>query len=102
MNRNFWVERLKIEYYKLPENSNVIISDVRFIHELDQIKNMGGLLIKINRYTTIWDNNDKHISENEMDLLDNNLFDIIIDNNNSKEDLFSNIDKHIFTLLEIL
>ena len=92
VNRNFWVERLKIEYYKLPEKSNVIISDVRFKHEIDEIKKMNGIIIKINRNHRIWENNDIHLSENEMELVENQQFNIIINNNSTLDDLFEHIN----------
>ena len=99
VNRNFWVERLKIEYYKLPKNSNVIVSDVRFNHEIEEIKKMGGKIIYIERNDRIWENQDSHLSEKEMEKLDRNLFDIRVDNNDCKQKLFDNINKLIPDLI---
>lgn len=99
VNRNFWVERLKIEYGKLPNNSNVIVSDVRFNHEIEEIKKMGGTIIYIERNDRIWEKQDSHISEKEMETIDISLVDIRIDNNNCKQQLFDNINKLIPTLI---
>lgn len=95
VNRNFWVERLKIEYGKLPNNSNVIVSDVRFNHEIEAIKKMGGKIIYIERNDRIWEKQDIHLSEKEMETINRNLFDILLDNNNCKQQLFDNINKLI-------
>lgn len=99
VNRNFWVERLKIEYGKLPINCNVIVSDVRFNHEIEEIKKMGGKIIYIERNERIWEKQDGHLSEKEMETLDKDLFDIRIDNNNCKQQLFDNINTLIPELI---
>ena len=99
VNRNFWVERLKIEYGKLPDNSNVIVSDVRFNHEIEAIKKMGGKIIYIERNERIWEKQDGHLSEKEMESLDGNLFDRIVNNNHSKTQLYDNINCYILDLI---
>ena len=92
INRNIWVEKLKSDYYKLPQNTNVIISDTRFKHEIDEIIKMGGIIIKINRNinNTISDN---HISENEMEYIDHSKFNYLLENNSSLENLYLLIDR---------
>lgn len=91
--RNFWVERLKMEYQKY-NNQNVIISDVRFKHEIDAIKEMGGKIIKINRIIEKGIG-EQHISEMEMNDIDDSIFEYSIDNNSSLEDLYQKINKLI-------
>jgi len=45
LGENIWIESLK----KRSENKNIVISDVRFVNEAENIKNSGGILIRIKR-----------------------------------------------------
>ena len=60
---------------------------------------IGGKIIYIERNDRLWGKHDNHLSENEMESLNNDLFDIKLDNNKSKQQLFSNIDKIIIDLI---
>ena len=66
----------------------VVISDVRFLHEFTFLQERGAYLIKINRLT---DNLDRHISENELDILTPDDYNGVLDNNGSKSDLYVKI-----------
>lgn len=68
-------------------NQNLIISDLRFITEYEEIKNRNGFIIYIDRGLTP----GLHKSESEMQtLLNQNKFDLIIDNKNiSLKELFN-------------
>lgn len=76
----FWVKALFKDY---SENSNWIITDVRFKSEAQAIKDRGGIIIRVNRNTAGAGNH-----QSEVDLDDYQDFDYIIDNNKSLEDLF--------------
>lgn len=66
-----------------------IISDLRFIEEYNAIKESGGLVIYINRPNYEF---GQHASEREMkELLENDKYDFIINNNGSIEDLFNQV-----------
>jgi len=87
------------EYYKdLP---NWIITDLRFKNELKAIKDRQGITIRINRYTdNVLINNDvhavidwQHPSETE---LDNETFDIVLNNDGTIEELVEQVDKKLF------
>jgi ABC-type oligopeptide transport system ATPase subunit len=45
LGENIWIESLR----KRSENKNIVISDVRFVNEAENIKNSGGILIRIKR-----------------------------------------------------
>lgn len=94
--RNFWVEKLKLKYKKLPVNSNIIVSDVRFIHEIKEIKKMGGKIIYIDRKCN---KNDNHISETELNSIDINVFDFVIHNNKSIQHLYERINDMILNII---
>ena len=76
-------EQIQIILQKAKEEERVLTSD--------EIKKMNGIIIKINRNHRIWENNDIHLSENEMELVENQSFDFIIDNNSTLDDLFHRI-----------
>ena len=85
--RELWVTLFK-EWLLQEENKNkqVIVTDVRFKHEANFIKENGGIIVKLNRNTGL---NDSHISELELN-------DIYINktilNNSELVDLYSQLD----------
>ena len=89
--RQFWVKSFWNWYIKkLKEDSNlkVVISDVRFMHELKFIQEKGGYLIKVSRTNL---NLDNHISETELDELVAEDYNGVIENNGSIEELYDKI-----------
>ena len=77
----FWIHKFKHWYNKqkkLNPNIKVVISDLRFIHEVNCLKELGSIIIKINRNTSHQDN---HISENEINIIDKDSIDFTIYNN---------------------
>jgi hypothetical protein len=96
--RLLWINRFKLWYngqidpnllIKQRSSSNVVVSDVRFPHEAEVIKELGGILIKIMRSA---ENNiiDSHASEQEMDDI---KFDYLIINDKTVRELHIEIDK---------
>ena len=83
--RSFWTLAFK-EFCQKHPDKNIVITDVRFRHEFNIIKEMGGEFIKIERDGLILDD---HISENELSSIE---FERILDNNYEKVDLYSQID----------
>lgn len=70
-------------------NKPTIISDLRFKAEFDAVKSKDGLFIYVNRPGCEF---GEHASEREMEeLLNSEAYDIVIDNNGTKEDLFNKI-----------
>ena len=88
----------KIESVKVKqEESNWIITDMRFPNEMDAVKAKGGITIRVNRpYSTTGGNGipatfsqtQFHPSETA---LDNHEFDYVIDNNGSISDLIDKV-----------
>lgn len=71
------------------ESKNIIISDLRFRVELEEIKSQKGVCLYIKRDSA---QPGTHSSEREvLDLLEEGKFDVIIDNNGTLEDLFNNL-----------
>lgn len=96
--RQFWTYRFKMfieEIEKNPEYQDytVIVTDVRFIHEANVVKELGGKLIKIERPTLNTQNDMyKHCSETEMSAIE---ADYTIINNKSLED-FKNESLNVY------
>ena len=61
---------------------DIIITDVRFLNEIDTIKNLGGIVVRIERETVL---KDSHSSE--MMLNDYNKWNYVINNNGTLRDL---------------
>ena len=85
---------------KIP--NGIVVSDVRFNNELEAIKRMGGKLVKVNRPET-----DKraskvgiedHKSEKEQKSFDIGLFDAVINNSGTLEELLDRSDLIINSL----
>ena len=82
--RNIWINAT----LKNAEDTT-IITDLRFKAEYEAVKSLGGIVIYVSRphYTF-----GQHASEREMEeLLNNNKYDYIIENDGSIEDLFENV-----------
>ena len=89
---DFWVNLLFNDYY---EDSNWIITDVRFNSEVNKIKNLDGIIIRVNRDSAGAGN---HISETELD--NYKFFDFVITNNGTLEDLFNKVHNLYMNLIE--
>lgn len=67
------------------KDNNIIITDLRFKHEYNMLKEKGAIIIKINKEYVY--SKSYHISEVDLDVLEDDAFDFIIENNSSKEEL---------------
>lgn len=76
-------------------NFRVVVSDVRFLHEAKKIKEMGGILIKIERD---YQKNDYsvHSSETELDEI---ICDYTIKNDGFMVDMYEQFDKIVKNLI---
>ena len=82
---NLWI---KVLFANTENWSNYIIADVRYPNELDAIKERNGVLLRINRKDAGAGN---HSSETALD--NYKEWDLVIDNNSTKEDLFNILKK---------
>lgn len=67
------------------KENNIIITDLRFKHEYNMLKEKGAILIKITRKNL--QSTSTHISEVDLDDLEDEAFDFIIENDSSLEEL---------------
>jgi hypothetical protein len=71
------------------KKANIVVDDVRFENEAQAIRDLGGKLIKIKRTNQFSTVADDHVSEQE---LDDSLFDHVIINDGTLEELENKID----------
>ena len=90
--RELWT-RLFEEWLKQQGDGNIVITDVRFKHEIECIKKYGGTIVKMNRNTY---KNDNHLSETELNIIPDDMIDYTIDNNHTLDDLYSQLDTIIY------
>lgn len=89
---NLWVKSLLADYREAVFSAEInhipdwIVTDVRFPNEAEAIKAEGGILIRVNRDTSVVDD---HPSETALDNYED--FDIIISNNGSLQDLVDKV-----------
>ena len=87
--RRFWTKHFELwldEQMKTNPEIKVVITDVRFKHEVKLIKQLGGVVLKIERDTKV---NDSHISETEVENIGANT---VIENNGTLDDLYQKLD----------
>ena len=91
---NIWVNSLMREYFCVQSDlapngidcPNWIITDMRFLNEMEAVKKRNGITIRVNR--NLEESKDQHESETE---LDNAEFDYVIDNNGTIEELIEKV-----------
>jgi len=84
LGNNLWVHRFRV-WYEDKRDSNIVVADVRFPSEADEIRELGGILIRIDGNSK---NEDYHISEQ---LINEIPVDHIIENNGSIEEYHEKI-----------
>ena len=90
----FWISFVALEYMSLPDLSLYCIADLRFVEEYDFLKQNGFIFCRVKRNDIDLIND---ISETEQDKLSDSMFDIIIDNNGTFEELKANVVNHFDT-----
>jgi hypothetical protein len=88
VNRNFWIKSLIDE--KLHQPKNYVISDIRFLHEYNELKKYDLSVIKINRPSAF--TKDMHVSETEFNEIPH---DLMIQNEGSMDEMFTMFDSYI-------
>lgn len=109
LNRDFWLHQLAKELRATRGEQNVVISDLRFIHELDFFKRSFPdeqiVVVKLIRSSIVLQNNKTHPSENEHKKL---IYNYIIPNNEGIQELHAKLerlmglipDRHLMHLID--
>ena len=85
--RTFWLKHFT-HFLNKNKGKNIVIADVRFIHEFQYLEELNCIFIRIIKNKI---KNDKHISENELNNIIKNQY--ILNNNETISDLESNFEK---------
>lgn len=86
---DFWINQtLPVGGYYA--GRKIVVTDVRFVNEVERVQSLGGVVIKLTRAL---DNKDPHRSE-QIDLLNCN---ITIENNGTIEELYEQMDNFLTT-----
>lgn len=94
---NFWIKSIMVKCDKEKQNDptvKIVISDVRFLNEAQEVRKAKGKIIKLIRPTI--NNNDAHESEKNIDTIEE--YDYLIINDGTKEELFEKINAIIAKL----
>lgn len=84
--QDFWVKRLEISLRKLPPNTKIVITDVRFENETKMIRALGGMIIQINRPGLV---KSDHLSDAGVKLLPT---EVVVDNSGTLDQLKAVVD----------
>lgn len=90
INENVWIDILLKKIINC--NENIYVSDIRFLNELEALKNNNFICIKLVRNINIdriGTGSYSHISENSIE---DKYWDFVIDNNGTLEELYIKID----------
>ena len=92
ININFHIKRLDKDIQKIllsHPNTNIIFTDIRYQNELDYVKSLGGVIIKIDRNTVLnkYSNHESETSINNLKGINYTIY-----NNLSKEDFYNKIN----------
>lgn len=96
LDRMYWVKRFMLVMAdKFNEHDYFIVPDTRQDHELDVARAMGATVIHVVRPENEGSKKDTHVTERGLPIREN---DIVINNNGSLEELYTNIEKVLKTL----
>ena len=90
--RDFWISQLVPDLNRI--NTDIVLSDVRFQHEIDYIKKHTQIPI-YSIYIDRYEIDEKDETEKEMKKM---TFDCIITNRSSYSDLYNELDKYVLTI----
>ena len=98
MNEKVWLDVFDDRFSKLinKKTNAVIVSDCRFRNEFDHLRNKGFFIIKIKREDELKIN---HISETNQDLIKDNEFHFVLNNDGTIDDLDCIINGKLGSLL---
>jgi chaperonin cofactor prefoldin len=89
--QNFWTYRFKIWYQNqlnLNKDVKIVVTDVRFDNEVNIIKELGGIIIKVERKNV--ENKDQHKSETSIGKI---KYDYLVKNDSNIENYYKKLSK---------
>lgn len=92
---NIWIEVVKrqiLEIWKINPKQKIVLTDLRFPNEINLIKELNGVIIRVKRNIDKSDEEFIVVHESET-YIDKLTVDYDFDNNGTKNDLFAQFDK---------
>lgn len=87
---DLWTRRWKLDYDTIGHTDNIVASDVRFEHEADLIRGLGGVIVHIHREGAgLSGHNGAHVSEAGIVIAEN---DYVIVNDGTIPDLYDKVE----------
>jgi hypothetical protein len=86
--KNIWVKSLIKQIQNMPSNSKLVITDCRFINEIQALKELKSKIVYVNRITPEILND----SEKELIKINSNMFDYILNNDKDINHLENQIE----------
>lgn len=94
IDKTFWIKHFEIDYL-CGKDDNIVISDLRFLHEYELLKKYGVIVIRIENDRVPMDSNE-HISDREYLKIP---YDYIIKNDGRLSNLYKKVDSIITHIL---
>ena len=91
---DFWIKRWRLSYGHFMDTDHVVVPDVRFDNEVNEIRAFGGVIIRVIRGTGLEGEAGQHKSEAGITLPVN----YTIDNRGSLADLHAEVDRIVRSL----
>lgn len=91
-----WVKLMRKRIESMPSDSKLIVSDLRFMNEYEELRRQNFVIIKIVRDSAVEDQtfgngSRNHKSEMDLDALQDSDFDFVLSNNESIEEFTAKI-----------
>lgn len=94
--KDIWIRTL-LRRLEANLQTHVVVADVRFRHEFDALRQLGGHLVRVDRHIADAGDEDRHLSEVDLDGCD--TWDACIDNNGSLDALQQAVETFVDRLL---
>jgi len=90
VSNDFWIYAVKSRIgWLVEQGKDIVVSDLRFINELNYIRQMDGKIVKVNRSGIIHNDGDK--SETELDIVTS--WDYVLENIGDLQELYEKVDE---------
>lgn len=85
---NVWIKRWSLSYLLLKDTDHIVVPDVRFDNEAELIRNLGGIIVDVQRGTGLTGSTGDHASEKGL----SSLPDYVINNSGTLDELYAQVD----------
>jgi len=83
---NIWIRNLLLRVQSIPDGTNIVVSDCRYTDEVTALKEMGAIIIKLERSKNV------ELDTHESECINDIPYDYCIQNDGGLDDLFISVD----------